>query len=102
MKLVFEKTENLHKFCTITIFIRLLYLVTFTADMELLTTIDYYDHTRDHTEMQLFNLFKSDNLQLQITVRSCQQQTNGTDRRIYAVANAFFISSGIDLSIDKQ
>ena len=73
--------------------------------MKLLTTIGYYDHTRDHTEIQLFNLFKSDNLQLQITVRSCQQQTNGADRRIYAVANAFYISSGIGVSynkIDKQ
>ena len=101
---MFEKTEKFHKFCTMTIFIRLLYLVTFTADMGLLTTIDYYDHTRDHTEMQLFNPFKSDNLQLQITIRSCQQQTNGADRRIYAVASAFFISSGIDesyIKIDK-
>ena len=73
--------------------------------MKLLTTIGYYDHTRDHTEIQLFNLFKSDNLELQITVRSCQQQTNGADRRIYAVANVFYISIGIDVSyikIDKQ
>ena len=101
---MFEKTDNFHKFYTITVFIRPLYL-TFTGDMGLLTTIDYYDHTRDHTEIQLFHLFKSDNLQLQITVRSCQQQTNGTDRRIYAVANGSYISSGIDVSYiktDKQ
>ena len=73
--------------------------------MELSAVIGYYAHTRDHTAIQLFNLFKLDNLQLQITVRSCQQQTNGGDRRIYAVANALYISSGIDMSynkIDKQ
>ena len=51
--------------------------------MGLLTTIDYNDvllfhgRIRDHTEIQLFNLFQSDNLQLQMTIRSCQQQTNG-------------------------
>ena len=42
-KLVFEKMDSLHKFCTITIFTKLLYLVTFKADVGLLTTIDYYD-----------------------------------------------------------
>ena len=40
-KLVFEKMNNLHKFCTTTTFIGLLYLVTFTADMGLLTTIHF-------------------------------------------------------------
>ena len=69
--------------------------------MVLLTTIDYYDQTRDHTEMQLFNLFKSDNFQLQITIRSCQQQTNGADRKICAVASTFYISSGIGVSCIK-
>ena len=82
-KLVFEKTDNLHKFCTIKIFVRLLHLVTFTADVGILTTIDYYDwllfhgRIRDHTKIQLFNLFQSGNLQMQMTIRSCQQQTNG-------------------------
>ena len=95
MKLVFEETGNLHKFSTIAIFIRLLYLVTFTADVGLLTTIDYYEsllfHGRisDDTEIQPFNLFQSDNFQLQITIRSCQQQKNSVDCRIYTVANAF-------------
>ena len=76
-----------------TIFIRLLHLVTFTADVELLTTIDYYDwllfhgRIRDHTKAQLFNLFQSGNLQLQITIHSSQQQKNMFDCRI--VANAF-------------
>ena len=40
-KLVFEKMNNLHKFCTTVIFIGLLYLVIFTAGMELLTTIHF-------------------------------------------------------------
>ena len=94
-KLVFEKTVNLHKLCTMTIFIRLLHLVTSIADVELLTTIDYYDwllfhgRIRDHTKTQLFNLFQSGNLQLQITIHSSQQQTNMFDCRIDAVANAF-------------
>ena len=83
---MFEKTDNLHKFCTI---------VTFTADVGLLTTIDYYDwvlshgRIRDHTEIELFNLFQLENLQLQITIRSCQQQSNGVDCKIYAAANTF-------------
>ena len=94
-KLVFEKTVNLHKLCTMTIFIRLLHLVTSIADVELLTTIDYYDwllfhgRIREHTKTQLFNLFQSGNLQLQITIHSSQQQTNMFDCRIDAVANAF-------------
>ena len=94
-KLVFEKTVNLHKLCTMTIFIRLLHLVISIADVELLTTIDYYDwllfhgRIRDHTKTQLFNLFQSGNLQLQITIHSSQQQTNMFDCRIDAVANAF-------------
>ena len=41
-EIMFEKTDNFHKFCTVTIFIRLLYLVTFIADVGLLTIIDYY------------------------------------------------------------
>ena len=45
-----------------------------------------------------FNLFQSDNLQLQINICSCQQQTNAVDCEIYTVANAFYISSGTDVS----
>ena len=88
------KTDNLRKFCTVAIFIGLRCLATFTADVGLLTTIDYYDwllfhgRNRDHTEIQLFNLFQSHNFQLQITIRSCQQQINVVDCRIYALANA--------------
>ena len=63
------------------------YLATFTADVGLLTTIDYYDwllfygRIRGHTDIQIFNLFQSDNLQLQITIRFCRQQTNVVDCR---------------------
>ena len=103
MKLVFKKPGNFRKFSTITIFIILLYLVTFTADVGLLTSIGYYDwlvfHGRisDYTEIQLFNLFQSDSFQLQITICSCQLQKNGADCRIYTVAIAFedFHSRGI-------
>ena len=37
------KTDNLRKFCIIAILIGLRCLATFTADVGLLTTIDYYD-----------------------------------------------------------
>ena len=47
-------------------------------------TIDYYDSL------------------LQINIRSCQQQTNGVDCGIYTVANAFYISSGTDMSNIKN
>ena len=63
MKTNGEKPGNLPRFCPITIFIWLLYLITFTADVGLLTTIDYYDwllfHGRisGHTETQLFKHF---------------------------------------------
>ena len=45
-------------------------------------TIDYYDsllngRIKDHTKIQISNLYKSDNSPLQINIRSCQQQTNG-------------------------
>ena len=65
--------------------------------------IDYHDslfhgRIRDHTKIRLFNLFKSGNLQPQISIRSCQQQTNGVDCGIYAVANVFYISTGTDVS----
>ena len=88
---MFEKTGNLQKFCTITIFIRLLYLGTFTADVGLLTTIDTMIkyHFMVELEIQIFNLFQSDNLQLQITIRFCRRQTNVVDCRNYTVGNAF-------------
>ena len=56
--------------------------------------MDYYDwllyhgRIRDHNDIELFNFFQSENLQLQITIRSCKQQINGIDCRIYAAANA--------------
>ena len=73
-------------------------------------TIDYYDslfhvRIRHHTKTQIFNLYMLDNSQLQINLPSCQQQANGVDCRIYAVANSFQISSGTgvsDIKIDKN
>ena len=55
------KTNGEISVCAITIFIRLLHLVAFTAEVGLLTNVDYYDWL------------------LQITIRSFQQQTNGVD-----------------------
>ena len=103
MKTNGEKPGNLPRFCPITIFIWLLYLITFTADVGLLTTIDYYDwllfHGRisGHTEHNFLNIFQSDNLQLQVTIRPCQQQKNGVDCRIYAVLRMHFKISSIEV-----
>ena len=53
-------------------------------------TVDYFDYydwllfygrIRDHTDIQIFNPFQSDNLQLQKTIRFCRQQTNVVDCR---------------------
>ena len=62
-------------------------------------TIDYYSfhgQIRDYTKMQIL----SDNLQVQTNICSCQQQ-NALDCSIYAVANSFYILSGIDVSDNK-
>ena len=66
-------------------------------------TIEYYDslfhgRIRDHVKLQICNIYKSENSLLQINIRSCRQQTNGVDCGIYAVANAFYILSGTDVS----
>ena len=64
--------------------------------------IDYYDslfhgQIRDHVKLQICNIYKSVNSLLQINIRSCQQQTNGVDCDIYAVANVFYILSGTEV-----
>ena len=66
-------------------------------------TIEYYDslfhgRIRDHVKLQICNIYKSENSLLQINIRSCHQQSNGVDCGIYAVANAFYILSGTDVS----
>ena len=91
---MFGKTDE---FCTTTFFIGLLYLVTFTADMGLLTTMIAYFMVELRTILRYkFLRCMSDNLPLQINIRPCQQETNGEDCGIYAVANAFYVSSGTD------
>ena len=67
-------------------------------------TIDYYSfhgQIRDYTKIQIFNLFESDNLQWQTNIRFCQQVKNAFDCGIYAVANSFYILSGVDVSDNK-
>ena len=66
-------------------------------------TINYYDslfygRIRDHVKLQICNIYKSENSLLQISIRSCQQQTSGVDCGISAVANAFYILSETDVS----
>ena len=59
-------------------------------------TIDYYDslfhgRIRDHVNLQICNLHKSEYSPLQINIRSCQQPTNGVDCGMYAVVNTFCV-----------
>ena len=90
---MFEKTD---KFCTTTIFIGLLNLVTFTADMGLLTTmIAYFMFKLRTTPRYKFLTFASQTIRHKHSLLS----TGGVDWGIYGVANAFNISSGIDVNL---
>ena len=66
--------------------------------------VDYYYHGRikDHVKLQIANISKTENSELEIHIRSCQQQKNGIDGGIFAVANAYYILSGIDMSGIKK
>ena len=44
------------------------------------------------------NISRTENSELEIHIPSCQQQKNGVDCGIFAVANAYYILSGIDVS----
>ena len=66
-------------------------------------SVDYYDslfhgRIKDHVKLQIANISKTENSELEIHIRSCQQQKNGVDCGIFAVANAYYILSGIDVS----
>ena len=66
-------------------------------------SVDYYDslfhgRIKDHVKLQIANISKTENSELEIHIRSCQKQKNGVDCGIFAVANAYYILSGIDVS----
>ena len=66
-------------------------------------SVDYYDslfhgRIKDHVKLRIANISKTENSQLEIHIRSSQQQKNGVDCGIFAVANTFYILSGIDVS----
>ena len=48
--------------------------------------------------MQVCNLYKCPEVEVVIKVRSCQQKTNAVACGVYAVANAFYILSNVDIS----
>ena len=53
---------------------------------------NYYDSLfhgkiRDHVKMQICNIFKCSGKELTVNVKACQQQTNGVDCGVFAVAN---------------
>ena len=66
-------------------------------------SVDYYDslfhgRIKDHVKLKIANVSKTGNSELEIHIRSCQQQQNGVDCGIFVVANAYYILSGIDVS----
>nr|XP_047123076.1 uncharacterized protein LOC105846387 [Hydra vulgaris] len=73
-------------------------------------TIFYYDslfhgQVKDHVKQQICNIYKTKGKILTIHVRKCQQQTNGVDCGIFAIANALNILHKFDigaLSLDKD
>ena len=65
--------------------------------------INYYDSLfhgkiKDHTKTQVCNLYKCSEDEVVIRVRICQQQTKAVDCGVYALANAFYILSNVDIS----
>ena len=68
--------------------------------------MNYYDSLfhgkiRDHVKMQIFNIFKCIGKELTVNVKACQQQTNGVDCGVFAVANLFHILTGADIGRTK-
>ena len=57
-------------------------------------SVDYYDslfhgRIKDHVQLQIANISKTEYSELEIHICSCQLQKNGVDCGIFAVANAF-------------
>ena len=66
-------------------------------------SVDYYDslfhgRIKDHVKLQIANISKTENSESEIHIHSCQQQKNGFDCGIFAVANVCYILTGIDVS----
>ena len=66
-------------------------------------SVNYYDslfhgRIKDHVKLQIANISRTENSELEIHIRSYQQQKNGVNCGIFAVANAYYILSGIDVS----
>ena len=51
--------------------------------------------------MQISNIFKCSGKELMVNVKACQQQTNGVDCGVFAVANLFHILTGADIGRTK-
>ena len=65
--------------------------------------VNYYDSLfhgkiKDHIKMHVCNLYKCPEDEVVIKVRICQQKTNAVDCGVYAVANAFYILTNVDIS----
>ena len=65
-------------------------------------SVDYCDslfhgRIKDHAKLQIANISKTENSELEIHIHSYQQQKNGVDCGIFATANAYYILSGIDV-----
>ena len=73
---------------------------TSTASLVASTVVIVYfmAELKNHVKLQIANISKTENSELEIHIPSCQQQENGVDCRIFAVANAFYILSAIEVS----
>ena len=58
----------------------------------------FHGKIKDHIKMQVCNLYECPEDEVVIKVRICQQQTNAVDCGVYAVTNAFYVLSNVDIS----
>ena len=68
--------------------------------------IDYYDslfHGKigNDVKMQICIIFKCSSKELTVNIKACQQQINGVDCGVFAVANMFHILTAVDIGRTK-
>ena len=57
----------------------------------------FHGKIKDHVKMQICKFFE----ELSVDFQACQQQSNDVDCGVYAVANAFNLPSGVNISAKK-
>ena len=61
----------------------------------------FHGRIKGHVKRQICNMCKFFEEELSLNFRACQQQWNGVDCRIFIVANAFHLLSGLNLSVKR-